>query len=144
MSLSSRPKKIKPKVAVRELKLVQTVSRRGVDAIKTEEDKTLHRSSQKAQSTTPANHSSSPTKCFKFEANDGESNLFCLEGYGMLNKRQTMVFILSKIVLNCILWLKGPKQLLGAVLNPRKIVFRPPSQPRTSPNQCCLQFLWPG
>jgi hypothetical protein len=59
MSLSSKPKKLKPKGTVRELKLVQTISRHGADAVKAEEVKTP---SRKALSTSQHNHSCSSIK----------------------------------------------------------------------------------
>ena len=39
MSFSSKPKKVKPQGTVRELKIVYTVNRHGVDTLKTEEVK---------------------------------------------------------------------------------------------------------
>jgi hypothetical protein len=99
MSFSSKPKKVKPKGSVRELKLVQTVSRRGVAAIKTEEDKTPHRGPQKTEATTPRNHSSSPIKRLKFEPTDEQPIPCYLEDQDPLNKRQTMVFIFPHLSL---------------------------------------------
>ena len=51
MALSSKPKKIKPKGGCRELKVVQTVSRKGYDTLKSEEVKTLPHSLKNEPST---------------------------------------------------------------------------------------------
>jgi hypothetical protein len=93
MSFSSKPKKIKPKGAVRELKLVQSVNRRGSDTLKTEEVKTPRHGSQKATSTNPHNHSSSPAKRQKLQCFDEEFIPFSLGGVDVSNKRQTLVFL---------------------------------------------------
>lgn len=91
MSRSSRPEKIKPKGSVRELKLVQSVSRRGHDTLKVEEVKTPRRRDQKASSSTLRTHSSSPAKRAKLEDFDGEPIPFHLEGPDVSPKRRTLV-----------------------------------------------------
>ena len=86
MSVSSKPKKIKPKGTVRELKLVQSISRFGSDTIKAEEDKAPWHGSGKATS-------SSPTKRPKMETFDSEPIPCNLEGPDVSKKRQTLVFL---------------------------------------------------
>lgn len=84
MSLSSKPKKFKPKGTVRELKLVHTINRRGADTIKAEEVKTP---SRKAPS-----HSSSSIKRSKMGTFFDSEPIPCdLEGHDMPKKRQTLV-----------------------------------------------------
>jgi hypothetical protein len=46
----SKPRKVKPKGKVRELKFVQSISRRGVDTLKAEEVETPRHQSEKATS----------------------------------------------------------------------------------------------
>lgn len=93
MSFSSRPKKVKPKGTVRQLKVVASVSRHGVDVIKTEEVKTPKHGSKKASSSTRHNYSSSPTKRSKLGASDMDPIPFDLECMETYNKRQTLVFL---------------------------------------------------
>ena len=92
MPFSSRPKKITPKGVVRELHLVETVSRRGRDVYKAEEVTTPHGRSKKAQSTSRQQNSSSPTKRRKLEPFDEEPIPFDIDGHDGSGKRQTMVF----------------------------------------------------
>jgi hypothetical protein len=93
MSFSSKPKKVKPKGTVRELKLIHTVNRRGVDAIEMEEVKTPKKERQTAPSTSQINRSSSPTKRRKADDDfDVDPILLHLEGPGSSKKRQTLVF----------------------------------------------------
>jgi hypothetical protein len=94
MTKSSKPKKVKPKGTVRELKLVESVSRNGYDILKTEEVKTPKRNSKKAPSTSQQHGSSSPTKRQKLEPFDLEPIPFDLEGPELTNKRPTLVFLL--------------------------------------------------
>jgi hypothetical protein len=95
MSLSSKPKKVKLKGTVRELKLVQTISRHGTDTIKAEEVKTPQHGSRKATSTSHHKDSSSPTKRLKMGTFFDSEPIPCnLEGPDMSKKRQTLVFIL--------------------------------------------------
>jgi hypothetical protein len=94
MSLSSKPKKLKRKGTLRELKIVQSIDRRGDDIIKTEEIKTPKHASQKAPSTSRQNHSSSPIKRTKMEAFDSEFLPIDFGGPDLSKKRQTLVFIL--------------------------------------------------
>ena len=56
MSFSSKPKKIKAKGTFRELKIVHTVSRKGFDAIRTEEVKTPQRDAKNEPSTSRPSH----------------------------------------------------------------------------------------
>jgi hypothetical protein len=90
MSLSSKPKKVKRKGTVRELKLVHSINRRGDDTIKTEEVKTPKK---EAPSTSQRSHSSSPIKRLRLEVFDNEPVPFVLEGPDMSEKRQTLVFL---------------------------------------------------
>jgi|BogFormECP03_OM3_1039632.scaffolds.fasta_scaffold00095_7 hypothetical protein len=90
MSLSSKAKKVKAKGSVRELKLVQSISRSGANIIKTEEVKTPH-----PASTSQRNNSSSPTKRRKIETFNGEPIPCYLEGTDMFKRRTTLVFIFS-------------------------------------------------
>jgi hypothetical protein len=92
MSFSSKPKKIKGKGAFRELKVVQTVSRKGYDAVKTEEIKTPNRGTSNGTSSRNTNNSSSsPTKRPRLETVDIEPIMFDLEGPSISEKRQTLV-----------------------------------------------------
>jgi hypothetical protein len=94
MASSSRIKKAKPKGTVREFKLVNTVSRSGVDTLKTEEVKSPPQGSQKASSSTRHYHSHSPNKRSKLEPFDVEPIPFHIEGAEIYSKRQTLVFLL--------------------------------------------------
>lgn len=91
MSLISKPKKVKRKGTVRELKLVHSINRDGADTIKTEVVKTLK---QGAPSTSRHSLSSSPIKRRKLEAFDNEPIPFVLDGPDISQKRQTLVFLL--------------------------------------------------
>jgi hypothetical protein len=91
MSFSSKPKKVLPKGAVRELKLVQTVNRRGKDTIETEEVTTPRRGSQNGSKNQLKESSSSPTKRAKAEVFDGEPIDWYLGDSDMSKKRQTLV-----------------------------------------------------
>jgi hypothetical protein len=140
MSLSSKPKKIKPKGTFRELKIVQTVSRKGFDTIKTEEVKTPRRGTKNGPSTSHPNHpSSSPTKRPKLEPFDKEPIPWSMEGPDASGKRQTLVFVypswLGSITDNMF---KEPKRLLESVLRLREIIFEPPAEPRNAPNRPLL------
>ena len=95
MSFSSKPKKIKAKGTFRELKLVQTVSRKGFDAIKTEEAKTPQGDAKNGPSTShPSRATSSPAKRQKLEPFDQEPMPCNLEDLDYSEKRQTLVFYL--------------------------------------------------
>ena len=86
MSLSSKPKKFKPKGTVRELKLVHTINHRGADTIKAEEVKT--------PSTSQHNHSSSSIKRPKMGTFFDLEPIPCdLDGPDVPKKRQTLVFL---------------------------------------------------
>jgi hypothetical protein len=93
MSFASKSRKVKAKGTVRELKIVQSVSRRGADTLKTEEVKTPRRESQRASSSSRLNQTSSPTKRPKLEAFDNEPIPFDLEGPEVTKKRQTLVLL---------------------------------------------------
>jgi hypothetical protein len=93
MSLSSKPKKLKPKGTVRELKLVQTINRHGADTIKAEVVKPPQQGSPQMSSTSQRNHSSSPIKRPRMEIFDSEPIPCNLEDPDMRKKRQTMVFL---------------------------------------------------
>jgi hypothetical protein len=92
MSLCSRPKKLKPKGIVQELKIVQTVNRNGKDTIQTEEVKRPGRSLQKATSLNSTSRSSSPIKRRRLEDFDDEPVIYNLEGPNVFQRRQTLVF----------------------------------------------------
>jgi hypothetical protein len=92
MSLSSKPKKIKPKGTVQELKLVQSINRHGVDTIKAEVVKTPQ-GSQKMPSTSQRSCSSSPMKRPRMEIFDSEPIPCHLEEPDAQKKCQTMVFL---------------------------------------------------
>lgn len=91
MSGSSRHKKIKPKGTVRELKLVHSVTRGGVDTLKLEEVKTPRSRAPKASSSTLQTHSSSPTKRAKLDDYGGDPIPFDLEDPDVSQKRKTLV-----------------------------------------------------
>lgn len=91
MSFISKARKVKQKGTVRELKIVQSVSRRGADTLKTEEVQTPRREAQKASSARGINQSSSPRKRPKLDGFDAEMVPCHFEGS---EKRQTLVFIL--------------------------------------------------
>ena len=94
MSLSSRAKKIKAKGAFQELKLVQTVSRKGLDTIRTEEVKTPRRGAKNGLSTSHLNETlSSPIKRQKLEPFDDGPILWDIEGPNAIEsvKRHTLV-----------------------------------------------------
>lgn len=91
MSFASKPKNIRPKGVVQQIKLVDSVTRRGKDIIKTEEVKTPTKNK-----TTAKKHLSSPSKRAKLEAFDAEPIPFCLdEGESSTSRtRQTLVSFL--------------------------------------------------
>lgn len=92
MSLSSKPKKLKPKGTVKELKLVQTINRYGADIIKAEEVKTPSRKALSNQ-----HHSSSSIKRPKMGTFFDSEPIPCdLEGPDMPKKRQTLVILLPQ------------------------------------------------
>jgi hypothetical protein len=90
----SKPKKYTPKGTVRQLKIVQSVSRRGYDGLKTEEVKTPKKKAAiKGQQT----HSSSPIKRPKLDpsAFDCDPIQLYLEGPDTSSKRRTLVCLFS-------------------------------------------------
>lgn len=93
MSVSSSQKKVKQKGVVRELKLVETISRNGKDTIQTEEVKTRGRSLQNPSLKNLPSRSSSPIKRRKLEDFEEELAYYDLEGLDISNKRKTLVFI---------------------------------------------------
>ena len=100
MSFSSKPKKIKAKGTFCKLKIVQTVSRKGNDTIKTEEVKTLCHGVKNGPSTSHSNHSlsrSSPMKRSKMEPVDEEPIpiLWNMDGPVAFEKRHMLVFAYS-------------------------------------------------
>ena len=89
MSFAFKPRKVKLKGMLQELKIVQSVSRHGVDVLKAEVIKMLQCESQKPPSSSQLNHSSSPIKCQKvddFESFDAEPVPFYLEGHDEYKK----------------------------------------------------------
>src|SRR5271168_3845398 len=90
MSLASRPKKVRLKGAVRELKLVDAVNCRGSDVLTLEEVKTPKK---RAASTSQRNLSSSPIKRPKLEAFEAESFPSDLDDGSTSKKHQTLVFL---------------------------------------------------
>jgi hypothetical protein len=93
MSFASKPKKIKAKGTLRELKFINSVSRRGADVVKAEEVKTPQRVTQKESSSSQVNQSSSPTKRRKLDGWDYEPIPCRLEGTNGDKERQTLVFL---------------------------------------------------
>jgi hypothetical protein len=93
MSLASKPKKVKQKGALRELKIVQSVSRRGADIVATEEVKTPRRVASPKASSTQRNQSSSPAKRRKLDGWDEQPIPCHLEGHEEHQERQTLVFL---------------------------------------------------
>jgi hypothetical protein len=92
MSLSSKPRKVKAKGTVRELKLVQSISRRGADLLKAEEVQTPKK---KAQSINQFPCSSASIKRPRLESFAMEPIPFDVEGHDVSKKRQTLVCISS-------------------------------------------------
>jgi hypothetical protein len=92
--MASKPKKIKAKGTVRELKIVHSVSRRGADIVTTEEVKTLGHVTPKTSLCGQPNQSSSPTKRQKLDNWDSEPIPCHLEGSNDYKERQTLVFLL--------------------------------------------------
>ena len=90
MSFSSKPRKLKPKGTVWELKLVQIINRHGADNIKAEEVQTP---SRKAPSTSQPNYSSSIKHQKLGTFFDSEPIPCDLEGPDMPKKHQTLVFL---------------------------------------------------
>jgi hypothetical protein len=91
MSLASRVTKVKRKGTVQELKVVDSVNRRGSDVFRLEEVKTPKK---KGASTSQRNLSSSPIKRPKLEAFETEAFASDLDDAGTSKKRQTLVFLL--------------------------------------------------
>jgi hypothetical protein len=117
MSLSSKPKKIKPKGGCQELKVVQTVSRKGYDTIKTEEVKTPRRDAKNGLSTSqPQQPSRSPSKRLKLDPFDAEPIPLNMEGPGTSGKRQTLVFGFLIMFAIFLLLFKGTKRFLETIL----------------------------
>ena len=95
MSLSSRPKKVKPRGIVQELKIVETVTRRGVKTIKAVEATPARSAFQNEPSTSKSNPVSS-IKRRKVEFSDLEPIPYHMEGPDITEKRQTVVFLFPK------------------------------------------------
>ena len=100
MSFSSKPKKIKPKASVKELKLVQSVSRCGVDVLKAEEITKTNIIQPKTPSTSQPNPISYSKKRQKLDFIDVEPIPFDLDDLYMLDKPKTLVFIFL-ILIEC-------------------------------------------
>ena len=90
MSTSSRTKKIRPKGTVRQLKVVNTISRSESDILKLEEVKTPRK---KATSNSQRNMSSSPIKHPNLEGFHTDSFSSYMEGLEIGKKRETLVFL---------------------------------------------------
>jgi hypothetical protein len=93
MSLA-KPRKVKLKSTVRELKIVHSVSRDGVDILKAEEIKTPRPKPQKSSSTSRLSQSSSPKKRLKLDDFEAEPIPCSFEGSDDYKKGQTLVFLL--------------------------------------------------
>ena len=91
MSFASKPKKVKPKGTVRELKLVNTFNRRGLNTLQTEEVKTPKNGQKSTSSPSHRNPSSSPVKRQKLDNFDVDPISFNLEDPDVSKKRQTLV-----------------------------------------------------
>jgi len=89
---ASRVTKVKRKGTVRELKVVDSVNRRGSDVFKLEEVKTPRKNSA-STSQHNLNLSSSPIKRPKLEAFEAEPFVSDLDDTGTSKKRQTLVFL---------------------------------------------------
>jgi hypothetical protein len=100
MAGSSKARKVKPKGTVRELKIVQSISRQGVDTFKTEEVGMPRRDIKNASSSRRSNQSSSPAKRPKQDGFDAEPLPCHFEGPDDDGKRETLVCILP--------WLSPP------------------------------------
>lgn len=94
MSHVSQARKLRKKVLVRPLKVVQSVTRRGLDILTTEEVRTPRRDSKKASLSRATKQSSSPVKRLKLDGFDAEPLPCNLEGLEESEKRPTLVFIL--------------------------------------------------
>ena len=94
MAHVSKARKVKPKGRVIELKVVHSITRRGLDTLTTEELRTPRRDSKKASSSKAKSQSSSPAKRPKLDGLDAEPLLFDLESLEDHGKRRTLVFIL--------------------------------------------------
>ena len=93
MSHFSQARKVKREGIVRELKLVHTLTRRGLDTLKGEEVHTPRHASKKASSSKARTQSSSPAKRLKLHGFDAEPVPGSLDGPDDYDKRQTLVFI---------------------------------------------------
>jgi len=100
MSFASRHTKVKPKGVVREVKIVHSISRRGVDTLIAEEVKTPRHEAPKASSSSRLNESSTPNR-LKQSASPTKRPKLCMfdvepipcqfEGPDDYKKRQTLV-----------------------------------------------------
>lgn len=90
-SYVSQARKVKRKGIVRELKVVHSVTRRGLDTLTTEEVQPPRRDSQKASASRTRTQSSSPAKRRKLDVFDPEPLPCHLEVHDDYEKRQTMV-----------------------------------------------------
>jgi hypothetical protein len=94
MAHVSKARKVKPKGRVIELKVVHSITRRGLDTLTTEEVRTPRRDGKKASSSKAKSQSSSPAKRPKLDGCDADPLPFDLEGLEDHGKRRTLVFIL--------------------------------------------------
>ena len=126
MSISSKAKNVKPKGTIQELKLVQKVSRRGANILKTEEVKRPN----SLQHTPSSSHS--PIKRRKTVIFDEEPIPCHLEVDDFddsSTKRKTLVFPFPFPSIHRNVWqFLGPKWLLESVLGSREDVLESPSQ----------------
>ena len=94
MSFSSKPKIVIPKGTLHELKLVQTINRRGSDTLKTEEVKTPRCGQQTMPSMSKQDHSSSPFKHPKLQDFNVDSITFNMEGIHIGKLHCTDAFVM--------------------------------------------------
>jgi hypothetical protein len=95
MSLISKSTKVKPKGTIQELKIVPSVTRRGVDTLAMEEVRTPRRVNKTASSSRPTSQSSSPAKRQRQDGFDPEPLPYALAGSDENGKRRTLVFIFA-------------------------------------------------
>ena len=91
MPIAFKPKKVKPKGTVHELKLVNMVNRHGLDTLQTEEVKTPKNGQQSTSSPNHRNPSSSPVKHQKLDNFNIDPISFNLDDPDIPKKRQTLV-----------------------------------------------------
>lgn len=117
MSFSSKPKKVKPKGTVRELKLINTVNRRGLDTLRTEEIGTSKNDHQNTYSPSQRNGSSSPVKRQKLDDLQVDPILFNMEDPEVSKKRQTLVCLFPSLLETLYDEIKGQNDYLRQFLD---------------------------